>query len=635
MLRGLTALVILCAVLPGGAAEKSTILSAEERAEGFQLLFDGKTLAGWDGNPRFWSVEDGAIVGRTTTENPTRGNTFIFWREGLLADFELRLSWKIEGGNSGVQYRSTDLGGWVAGGYQADIDAGGRFTGILYEERGRGILARRGEKVLQSAQGTKKPLGRVAEEKAILEAVRAGRWNDYVIRARGNQLVQILNGVTTVDFTDDQKAKRALSGVLALQLHAGPPMTVRFRSIRLKRFPVDGFEPLFDGRSLTGWKRHEGLPGHGVAGRWYVEDGAIVGVQDPPGRGGFLTTYRTFRDFEVELETRIDWPFDSGVFLRVGPTGRSHQVTLDYREGGDIGSIYIPWGPGFVHRSPAGMKLFTKDEWNKLRISCRGEPARIKVWVNDTPVTDFQHTEKTTAGVPREGTLCLQIHPGGEGYDQSKARFRKIAIREFATGAAGPPDLLAAPVNQPISLFDGTTTAGWKAAQEEFMEGYGAITVDKGTLVLEEGSPMTAAVWTEKFPRENYEVSLEANRLDGFDFFCGMTFPVGESYCTLIVGGWGGSVVGLSNVDDYAADSNETTTVINFENKKWYPIRLRVTAAAIQAWIGGELKIDLKRAGHSFSIWPQQEPVRPFGIATWYTKAGLRAITFKRLAAEK
>lgn len=425
---------ILCAILlswnPGTEAAAPNVLTDTERAEGFESIFDGKSLDGWDGDPRFWKVEDGAIVGRTTAENPTRGNTFVFWRKGLLADFELRLSWKIEGGNSGVQYRSMDAGNWVCGGYQADIDAGGQYTGILYEERGRGILAVQGEKVTRSADG-KKSATALAPAETVRSAVKAGDWNDYVIIAKGNRLAQRINGVTTMEFTDDEEAKRASAGVLALQLHAGPPMAIRFRSIRLKRFAPESGEPLFDGRTLTGWKRHDGLPDHGVAGKWLVEDGAIVGMQDPPGQGGFLTTYRTFRDFDLTFETKVDWPFDSGVFLRVGPDGKSHQVTLDYRPDGEIGAIYIPWLRGFVHHAPKGIEHFKKDAWNRIRVTCQGEPARIRVWVNDSLVTDFQHTAESTAGVPKEGTLCLQVHPGGEGYDQSRARFRDIRIREI------------------------------------------------------------------------------------------------------------------------------------------------------------------------------------------------------------
>jgi len=195
--------------------------------------------------------------------------------------------------------------------------------------------------------------------------------------------------------------------------------------------PPKGFESLFNGSDLTGWKRHDNLPDHGLAGKWFVEDNAIVGIQDPPGKGGFLTTLRQFRDFELLLETKIDWPFDSGVFLRIGPDGKSHQVTLDYRPGGEIGGIYCPWTRGFVHHCPEGIKYFKKNQWNCLRIVCRREPARIQVWLNETLITDFRHTAETTSGIPEEGTICLQVHPGGKGHENSKARFRNIFVRRL------------------------------------------------------------------------------------------------------------------------------------------------------------------------------------------------------------
>ncbi|MHC4571862.1 MAG: 3-keto-disaccharide hydrolase [Planctomycetota bacterium] len=203
------------------------------------------------------------------------------------------------------------------------------------------------------------------------------------------------------------------------------------RGSELGEMPPKGFESLFNGKDLTGWKRHDGLPGGEVAGKWVVEDGAIVGMQEPAGKGGFLTTLREFRDFELRFETQIDWPFDSGVFLRVGPDGKSHQVTLDWRPGGEIGGIYCPWTQGFVHHCPEGAKYFKKDGWNSVRIICEGESAQIRVWVNGTLVTDFEHTAETTLGIPKAGTLCLQVHPGGEGYEKSKVWFRHIFIREM------------------------------------------------------------------------------------------------------------------------------------------------------------------------------------------------------------
>ena len=205
--------------------------------EGFKSLFNGQDLSGWDGNPQFWSVKDGAIVGQTTPENPTKGNTFLIWRAGELDDFELRLSYRIVGGNSGIQYRSKDLGNWVVGGYQGDFEAGDTYSGILYEEKGRGILAKRGEKVTIDAQGAKHA-ETVADTSELQANIKKEDWNDYTIVAHGNHLTHSINGRVTAEVIDNQPGKQAFSGILALQLHAGPPMTVEFKNIRLKRLKL-------------------------------------------------------------------------------------------------------------------------------------------------------------------------------------------------------------------------------------------------------------------------------------------------------------------------------------------------------------------------------------------------------------
>jgi type 1 glutamine amidotransferase len=206
---------------------------------GFVQLFDGKTLEGWDGNPEFWSVRDGAITGQTTPEKPTKGNTFIIWRKGEVADFELRAEFKINGGNSGIQYRSAELpdNKWVIRGYQADFDGAGGWTGSLYEEKGRGVLAKRGNKAKIPAGGKPEMLGATTPEADILASVKKDDWNEYVIIAQGNHLIQKLNGHVTVDLIDEDMEKGKASGLLALQLHAGPPMTVQFRNIRIKQLP--------------------------------------------------------------------------------------------------------------------------------------------------------------------------------------------------------------------------------------------------------------------------------------------------------------------------------------------------------------------------------------------------------------
>jgi putative membrane-bound dehydrogenase-like protein len=220
---------LITTLLVGG-----TLLAADDEA-GFEPLFDGKSLDGWDGNPEFWSVKDGVITGQTTAEKPTRGNTFLIYRKGEVGDFELRAEFRIVGGNSGIQYRSKEVGKWVIGGYQADFDAAGQWAGTLYEEKGRGVLAKRGQKVVVPAGAKPEVVGETAAEKDIVAGLKKEDWNSYVVIAQGNHLVQKLNGITTVDLTDNDPAKRAEKGLLALQLHAGPPMTVQFRNLRIKK----------------------------------------------------------------------------------------------------------------------------------------------------------------------------------------------------------------------------------------------------------------------------------------------------------------------------------------------------------------------------------------------------------------
>jgi uncharacterized protein (TIGR03067 family) len=229
------------------AAAGMTVASAQTEP-GFQSLFNGTDLTGWEGLSQFWSVRDGAITGQTTKENPAKGNTFLVWKGGDVSNFELRLSYKLvpngdkNFANSGVQYRSklADPAYFVVGGYQADMEAGKMFSGILYEERGRGILAQRGQKVVIKADpnDANKPkievVGTLGDPAEIQKHIKANDWNDYVIIARGNHLQHFINGQPTVDVTDEQTSKAAKSGIMALQLHAGDPMTAQFKNIRIK-----------------------------------------------------------------------------------------------------------------------------------------------------------------------------------------------------------------------------------------------------------------------------------------------------------------------------------------------------------------------------------------------------------------
>jgi hypothetical protein len=227
-LLSLLALLTVSLVLSGPATAQD--------ADGFKSLFDGKTLEGWDGKAEFWSVKDGAITGQTTRENPTRGNTFIVWKGGDVADFELHLKFKIVGGNSGIQYRSARNANdpYVVGGYQADFDATNQYSGMLYEERGRGFVCPRSKVVTIAEDGKKTETSGPATNEEILKAVKKEDWNDYVVIAKGNHIIHKINGIQTAEVTDNQTGRAKDKGVLALQLHAGPPMTVQFKDIKIK-----------------------------------------------------------------------------------------------------------------------------------------------------------------------------------------------------------------------------------------------------------------------------------------------------------------------------------------------------------------------------------------------------------------
>lgn len=217
---------------------------AKASEAGFHSIFDGQSLKGWEGNPAYWRVENGAIVGETTAENPTKGNTFLVWKGGKTADFELKLEYKIRNHNSGVQYRSKRLeggDGFVMSGYQADIDSANQHTGLLYEEKARGFLAPRGQANMivtglagqKAAPGNLAATGTADELKAL---IKNDDWNEVHIIARGHTLVHIYNGRVFGLFIDDDAQGFSPEGLLGLQLHAGPPMKIEYRNLRMKQY---------------------------------------------------------------------------------------------------------------------------------------------------------------------------------------------------------------------------------------------------------------------------------------------------------------------------------------------------------------------------------------------------------------
>ncbi len=203
---------------------------------GFQSIFDGLTLKGWDGDPQFWRVENGAIVGETTTNKQPAQNTFLIWRGGAPADFDLKLQFRLTGFNSGIQYRSIELPNikWAMKGYQADMDGEQRFTGQIYEERGRGFLALRGQYTYIGQDGKPGLIGLVGDSERLKNLIKNDGWNDLEIITKGNFLSQLINGRVMSMLIDDDPVGRKMDGLIGIQVHKGPPMKIEVRNIRIK-----------------------------------------------------------------------------------------------------------------------------------------------------------------------------------------------------------------------------------------------------------------------------------------------------------------------------------------------------------------------------------------------------------------
>jgi hypothetical protein len=180
-------------------------------------------------------------------------------------------------------------------------------------------------------------------------------------------------------------------------------------------------------------------------------------------------------------------------------------------------------------------------------------------------------------------------------------------------------------------LFDGRSLDKWKVIDEFDYSRHGKVDVRDGRIVLEAGRPATGIRWTGPFPKIDYELTFEAMRVEGDDFFSAVTFPVGEAAQTLVIGGWGGSTVGLSIIDGEMAADNETCLYQEFEQKRWYRIRLRVTERKIEAWIDKDQVVDLATAGRKLTVSWEMEPPLPFGLATWRTTGAVRDVRVRLL----
>jgi hypothetical protein len=296
--------------------------------------------------------------------------------------------------------------------------------------------------------------------------------------------------------------------------------------------------------------------------------------------------------------------------------------------------------PGAAVHTP----WLTDDIWLRREFDLKAAPL-------GTPALSLHHDEQ--AEIYLNGQLVSEL----QGYS---SRYHTLRLDEAARAALKPgKNLLAvhchqttggqyidvglveivethladvAPETPWISMFDGKTLGQWKPSK---FGGQGEVEVDEGQIRMQFGAELTGVTWTGEPPKMNYELELEARRIDGSDFFCGLTFSVGEFPCSFIVGGWGGGVVGLSSLDGKDAVRNETTRFVAFEKGRWYTIRIRVTDHKIEAWIDKQKQVDVDTTDKKISIRPEVEASRPLGISCFATTAGLRNIRWRSLEPAK
>jgi len=375
---------------------------------GFVNIFNGKDLSGWDGDPRLWFVKDGVIRGQTTRETQAQKNTFCIWRGGKLRNFVLKIKFRIQNGNSGIQYRSKDLGDWRVGGYQAEVCNQQGKVGFLYDERGRGWMARVGEFMVVDDHGKKHVVSKVADSNELIKAgyYKEKDWNEYTIIARSNHLVHILNGFQTIEMIDDDPKGRSMEGILALQIHTGPPMIVEFKDIQIKHLP-DCFgeaKLLFNCKDLTGWT----LSSDQLKDTWSVNDGVMANTGEPV---GYIRTRDDYTNYVLRLQFRHITKGNSGVLLRAVGEDKVWPKSIEAQgEYGNVGDIWII--DGFPAKTDPErtkgrrtVKMHESNEkplgeWNQYEISFNGPDLEIKV--NDL----VQNTASECWETP--GKICIQ-----------------------------------------------------------------------------------------------------------------------------------------------------------------------------------------------------------------------------------
>jgi hypothetical protein len=225
--------VVWLALAPTVAICSEPGASANEPEEGFVSMFNGRDLTGWEGAPGWWQVRDGILFAESTADKPCERSHYLYWTGGEPADFDLRFRYRVTGqANSGAQFRSEKRPQWDTWGYQADVDSAGMYTGCLYQHV-RGLVAQRGQQVRIDKAGNK-TITEFADAAELLKSVKPDGWNEYRILADGPRIVLWLNGVRMCEVEDHQEGFALPRGIIALQMHQGPPMKVEFKNLRIR-----------------------------------------------------------------------------------------------------------------------------------------------------------------------------------------------------------------------------------------------------------------------------------------------------------------------------------------------------------------------------------------------------------------
>ncbi len=237
---GAAAIVLYAGKIDRVGAQQVYPTPAPHDETGFTPIFDGKSLNGWEGDPKYWRVENGCLVGEVTPETLLKRNTFIIWRGGKPRDFDLKVDFRVSSrGNSGINYRSEEIADtpFALRGYQCDIDGAKKYTGQNYEEKGRTFLAQRGDACRADADGIVRIIGSVGDKDELATLQKDDDWNEVHLIVRGNSMTHLVNGRVMSVVVDDDAKHRKFDGLLGVQVHTGPPMKIEYRNFRLKELP--------------------------------------------------------------------------------------------------------------------------------------------------------------------------------------------------------------------------------------------------------------------------------------------------------------------------------------------------------------------------------------------------------------